>query len=598
MPARLPPDSVFSGCGALDVQSPRPLENEFLMIPSSLKLPPDALKGRIAISHQKKPACGGMIRLIGFALFLANFVNAHAESELLALAHNDVGVPEQHVPGLRRMRAADINAIRDSEGRTLLHISAWRGHQISSFALLSAGADVNARDAAGRTPLHALLDPVRPLEPDLKMMMLETLVLGGADPNARSNDGLSPLACAARSGDFAVAEYLLWQGAQVNPPGVPPEKLPLNLALHGDSPEIVKLLQEVCATQETDKHRTPRRRIADAILAADLNSVIDALNSGWDINEKDANGKTSLLRAVEKRREALVNLLVVAGANPNLGDKSGRTPLMAALTEPGWPHDRMAINLLLRGANPSAKKTSGETPLTVAAQAGNDWGILLLVAAGADPKEQTKKGSLANWASHRPTVGILRRFGVFPDESTARRDNSPTALLIEAAKNGDLGEVARLLDAGLPPDVFLAKNDQRTALSWAANYNRFDVVDLLLARGADINRRSEVFGEHLLHSLAGRYQPTRDNEVGRVAAQIISKLVARGAIVDIRKKDGTTPLMIAAQCGVTGPNTAALLEAGADINARNAAGLSVLGIARKFGREEMAAFLESRGARE
>ncbi len=424
------------------------------------------------------------------------------------------------------------------------------------------------------------------------------LVLGGADLDARSNDGWTALAFAARNGDFDVAEYLLWQGATLNPPGVPPEKLPLTIASEKKSAEILKLLQEESAPTENQKPRIARRRIADAILAADLNSVIDALNSGWDINETDTNGKTALLRAVEKRREALVNLLVVAGADPNLGDKSGRTPLMAALTEVGWPHDRMTINLLLRGANPAAKTNSGQTPLTVAAEAGNDWGILLLAAAGADPKEQTKKGSLANWPSHRPTIGMLRRFGVYPDEATAKRDNSPTAMLMSAAKQGDIVEVSRLLDAGLPPDVILAKNDQRTALSWAANNNHFDVVDFLIARGADINRRSEVTGVHLLHSLAGRYQPTDDNEVGRMAAKIIRKLVERGAQPDIKKNDGTTPLMFAAECGVTGPNTVALIEAGADINARNSAGLSVLGIARKFGREEMAAFLESRGARD
>jgi ankyrin repeat protein len=539
-----------------------------------------------------------MIRFLAVALLLGNIVNANAESEMLALAQNDMGVPEQYVPGLRQMRGADIDAIRDSQGRTLLHIAASRGHQIRSYALLSAGADVNARDAAGWTPLHALLEPVRQQEPDLRIMMLEMLVLGGADLNAQSNDGTTPLACAVGKGDFDAAEYLLWHGAKTNPVGIPPEKLPLAIASREKVSEILKLLQDASPGSESPNPRFPQRKIADAILAADLNSIIDALNGGWDVNETDSDGKTALLRAVEKRREALVHLLVVAGADVNMADKKGRTPLMAALTETGWPHDRMTINLLLRGANAGAKTDSGETALTVAAKAGNDWGILLLAAAGADPKEQTNKGTLANWASHGPTIGLLRRFGVFPDETTARRDNSPAAMLMAAAKQGDIGEVTRLLDSGLPPDVILAKNDQRTALSWAANNNRFDVVDILIARGADINFRSEVTGHHILHSLAGRYQPSDNNQVGRSAAEAIRKLVQRGAQPDIRKKDGTTPLMFAAQCGVTGPNTVALLELGADINARNAMGLSVLGHARKFGREEMVEFLKMRGARD
>ena len=82
-------------------------------------------------------------------------------------------------------------------------------------ACLEAGADPNARDADGNTPLHRIED----LDAHDKVRAASLLLAAGADPNARNNQGRTPLieVLDSRShGDFEVTVILLEAGADPN----------------------------------------------------------------------------------------------------------------------------------------------------------------------------------------------------------------------------------------------------------------------------------------------------------------------------------------------------------------------------------------------
>ena len=74
-------------------------------------------------------------------------------------------------------------------------------------ALIAGGADPNARTEDGATPLHIVA--LKNSDPSI----VEALIAGGADPNARSEDGMTPLHPAALVGDPAVVEALIAGGA-------------------------------------------------------------------------------------------------------------------------------------------------------------------------------------------------------------------------------------------------------------------------------------------------------------------------------------------------------------------------------------------------
>ena len=107
-----------------------------------------------------------------------------------------------------------------SEAANTLHGAVRFGIKADVEAMLANGADVNARDENGRTPLHALGGIVRgghpyPSQIDAKGIA-ELLIATGADINAKDKDGNTPLHAAASGGEKSVVELLLAKGANVN----------------------------------------------------------------------------------------------------------------------------------------------------------------------------------------------------------------------------------------------------------------------------------------------------------------------------------------------------------------------------------------------
>ncbi len=506
--------------------------------------------------------------------------------DMLALASKGDVWPREFKPALDALPPGEINRIADAGGRTMLHLAAAYGQQVRVLALLLSGADVNLRDRLGRTPLcDTMLARTDGDMGESSLMVLEMLTYVGADVNARAEDGTTPLSLAAKNGDTRKAAFLLWRGASPNPAGVPAEKTPLAVAkARGD--EAMTALLESSTTPGPLAASTDRRRLFAALTAADLNPVLDALDAGWNIDEQDEKGRTALMRAVEANRPDLVTLLVFEGADPNLAMETGLTPLMAAFRQIDARGQRIAALLILSGADGRAVKKDGTTTLAIAVAAGSEFYVQWAIWLGADPLAVTPKGSIMQYVDHPPIRGLLREYGV-PDEERKPREE-PAGRLIEAVKKGAADEVEAFLRSGIPPDALLPE-DQRSALTWAVCYNRFDLVDLLVKYGGDIDRQYSTSGLHNLHTVAARSDSA-------MAAKIMRQLLERGADPNVRTHDGKTPLMFAAKQGVTDENTTVLLEAGAKLDLRDREGLTALGVAKKYGREKMAALLKARGA--
>jgi len=101
----------------------------------------------------------------------------------------------------------------------------------------------------------------------------------------------------------------------------------------------------------------------------------------FDINGRDASGRTALLEAAWSGGDDIVRFLLGRGADPNIADRSGFTPLMRAV-ESG--HESIAAVLIEKGADVNCRgNVRGTTALMLAAEGGRNEMITLLLNGGA-----------------------------------------------------------------------------------------------------------------------------------------------------------------------------------------------------------------------
>lgn len=235
-----------------------------------------------------------------------------------------------------------------------------------------------------------------------------------------------------------------------------------------------------------------------------MQALVDA---GADVNAKNSRAATALHWAAGDA--AKVKLLLLNGASVDAKTVEGRTPLFAAATMPGSaPAMR---HLLEAGADVNAATLVGTTPLFPAVNASAE-ATRLLLDHGADPNRATRADVTPILFTRDATViSLLIARGA---DVRARSKVGETALMDVAAR-GDLAGAKLLLERGA--DVNAVDHRGYTALVLAAHFDRdaVELVQLLLAAGADPHAIAE--GETAL-SLAARRGETEVTMMLRKAA--------------------------------------------------------------------------------
>lgn len=441
-------------------------------------------------------------------------------------------------------------------------------------------------------------------------VLLQELAASGVDINSFDDSGLTALMCAARDDDASVVQAIIESGADIN----------LRSATEigdNDGNDAPKLGE-----------RTPQ-------------------HGNWK-----TEGKTALFHAAELGRLEIVEALVEAGADLDLDDRQGDTPLLVAATSGHVSvvahligsvsadrrtaladavleaaflggHAEAAELAIEAGASSEAVMGDGTsmTPLYAAAVRGHSELVKVLLKAGADATVAGARGTPLIASLRQGHTDVVRALAGHHRVRGHQLEEEVRALPLHIAikEAPSAASLRRLLPLGF--DVEAVDPALNTPLQLAAAGGNVDMIDALVEAGAAVDGigKARPGAEMLAPRDAGRTPLMLAAQAGHLAA--VRRLLELGADASRRidgasllaeptdplasrsearpsqrlLNEGAHALMLAAKAGHL-EVVRTLVEAGLDLETENLEGQTAIVLANDRGHQAVVDLLAAAGA--
>ncbi len=393
------------------------------------------------------------------------------------------------------------------------------GNRDAALKMIAAGADVNAAQGDGTTPLHWAVYKV---DADLARALLQR----GAKPDVMNNYGSSPLAEAVKVANARLVEMLLDAGSNVEAPNQEGQTA-LMLAARAGSLDVAKLLVRRGANvnaKEKWRGQTALMWAVDARSAELTRFLIDnkadvngrALANDWPSQltgeprnqYRPTGGLTPLHYAARSGCTDCVQALLDADADPNRPNPDGVTPLMVAIDNFAFDTAKL---LFERGANPHLWDWWGRTALYTAIDM-NTYSLDAYTERTGPPIVTTKTTALelarlflgagvnpnTQLNMHRPGRG--GNSGRFADEiittgatpmlrAAGSQDSEAVRLLLEYGGRVDVPNVMGVTPLMAAAGFGMEPSPRFNPSASDAQDRSIATLEILRAAGADVNAR-------------------------------------------------------------------------------------------------------------